>query len=136
MGKQAKFWAKDAGLQLSQSDAYAVLAYSKSVRLEGATHNQLRSFVAPIYKLQTETEKKVRETVELNGVGFAKFQAPMLSRFAQTGAFDDADKLRDAIGYHWAQIMLLCGFWQQDTEGAANLGKLKQRKYGEKGTQL
>lgn len=136
MTTPAKNYLIAKGFQVSQSDAYQVYAYSQSVRLENATYNEMRAMLAPLYKLQTESERRSRETIERNHEGFAKFQAPLLSRFAQTGVCDDVAGLKDALAYHWGQLMTLNGWIPADCWGAYDAGKLTCRNYAGKGTDV
>jgi hypothetical protein len=136
MTTPAKNYLIAKGFQISQSDAYAVYEFSQSVRLANASHNEMRAMLAPLYRLQTENEQKCRETIEKNYAGFAKFQAPLLTRFAQTGACDDVAGLKNALAYHWGQLMTLNDWINRDCWGAYDAGKLTCRNYAGKGTDI
>lgn len=123
------------GFQLSQSDGYAVCKYSKEKRLQEASRDDLRDFNRALYEQQEKAEKQVGETFVDNGKGFAKFQAPSLTEFAKYGK-GELETLRDQIGYHWAQVMLLKGYVAADCWEAYDEGLLKGRPYAGKGTRV
>lgn len=134
MTTPAKAYLIGAGFQVSQADAYCVLDYSREQRLDNADHNACKAILKPLYQLQTTEEKRSRETVEANGAGIAKFQARILSEFAQSGTCDSLETVKKALAYHWAQLIVLHGWANRDCYGALDAGRLTCRNYAGKGT--